>query len=191
MTDRGLFQRILDRTLMLFLSRGFHRVNTDDIAEAVGISKRTLYRYYASKEKLIAAVMEHFKNQMRSKIDSILSRSELPPMEKFELIISHVAQILSRISRELMLDLERERPDIFQEMMAFRANNIRSLTGILRDAQKEGTIDSSVDVDLAIDMLLASINGLLNPTYLMAHNISFDQGLARIHAIFLKGIEPR
>ncbi|MCE9598549.1 MAG: TetR/AcrR family transcriptional regulator [Spirochaetia bacterium] len=186
-----MLDRILDRTLLLFLSKGIHRVNTDDIAESVGISKRTLYRYYASKEKLITAVMNHFKIKMRGRIDEVQAREDIPSLEKFQLIISHVAQMLSTISRELMIDLERERSDIFQDLMAFRAANIKSLTGILREAQREGTIDSKIDVDFAIDMLLASINGLLNPEYLMAHNTSFDQGLSKIHTIFLNGIQAR
>ncbi|MBL8018867.1 MAG: TetR/AcrR family transcriptional regulator [Leptospirales bacterium] len=186
-----MLRRILDRTLILFLSRGFHRVNTDEIAQSVGISKRTLYRYYSSKEKLISAVIDHFKAKMRGRIDEVLARTDLVAMERFQMVITHVAEMISRISPDLMLDLERERPDIFQDMMTFRASNIRSLAGVLREAQKQGAIDPRVDVDFAIDMLLASINGLLNPKYLMAHSISFDQGLAKIHAIFLQGIETR
>lgn len=186
-----MLRRILDRTLILFLSRGFHRVNTDEIAQSVGISKRTLYRYYSSKEKLISAVIDHFKTKMRGRIDEVLTKTDLEPMERFQLVIEQVAEMISRISPDLMLDLERERPDIFQDMMAFRASNIRSLAGVLREAQKQGALDPKVDIDFAIDMLLASINGLLNPEYLMAHSISFDQGLAKIHAIFLQGIETR
>lgn len=48
---------ILERTLILFLNAGFSKTNTDEISEFAGVSKRTLYKYFITKEKLIDAVI--------------------------------------------------------------------------------------------------------------------------------------
>lgn len=43
----------------LFHRHGFNRVNMDEIAAAAGVTKRTLYYHFRSKDDLIAAALEH------------------------------------------------------------------------------------------------------------------------------------
>ena len=51
-------QRILDAAFALFYRHGFARVGVDAIAAAAGITKRTLYDHFRSKDELLAAVLE-------------------------------------------------------------------------------------------------------------------------------------
>lgn len=43
---------IADVAIELFVARGFDEVSVDDVASAAGISRRTLFRYYASKNAI-------------------------------------------------------------------------------------------------------------------------------------------
>ncbi|MEV0671127.1 mycofactocin system transcriptional regulator [Mycobacterium sp. NPDC050441] len=43
---------ITDVALALFATRGFDEVSVDDVAKAAGIARRTLFRYYASKNAI-------------------------------------------------------------------------------------------------------------------------------------------
>ncbi len=47
----------------VFLERGFAGTSTDAIASEAGVSKQTLYVYYASKEELLADVLQHLIQQ--------------------------------------------------------------------------------------------------------------------------------
>jgi AcrR family transcriptional regulator len=49
---------ILDAAYGLFYKKGFTRVSIDEIAEAAGITKRTLYYHFDSKDSLLASVLE-------------------------------------------------------------------------------------------------------------------------------------
>jgi AcrR family transcriptional regulator len=51
-------RRILDAAYALFYKKGFTRVSVDDIAERAGLTKRTLYYHFPSKDDLLAAVFE-------------------------------------------------------------------------------------------------------------------------------------
>jgi AcrR family transcriptional regulator len=51
--------RILGAGYRLLYKEGFARVSMDAIAEAAGVTKRTLYYHYDSKDTLTAAVLEH------------------------------------------------------------------------------------------------------------------------------------
>ena len=50
-------ERILQTADRLFYRQGIRAVGVDTIADEIGISKRTLYNYYPSKDALIAAYM--------------------------------------------------------------------------------------------------------------------------------------
>ena len=51
-------KRILEAAYGLFYAKGFVRVGVDEVAAASGFTKRTLYSHFASKDALLAAVLE-------------------------------------------------------------------------------------------------------------------------------------
>ena len=51
-------RRILDAAYQLFYQRGFSRVGVDEVAELAGVTKRTLYYHFESKDDLLAAVLQ-------------------------------------------------------------------------------------------------------------------------------------
>ena len=51
-------QRIVAGAYRLFYREGFQRTGVDAVAEAAGVTKRTLYNHFSSKDELIAAVLE-------------------------------------------------------------------------------------------------------------------------------------
>lgn len=54
---------ILDAGFRLFFKKGFARVSMDDIASAAGVTKRTLYYHYTSKDALVGAVLDQQNEQ--------------------------------------------------------------------------------------------------------------------------------
>ena len=79
----ALKERIMEAAMMLFRERGIKAVKMDDIAQHLGISKRTLYEIYEDKEKLLYycivtydrrrhAYMENYVNEGHNVIDVIV-----------------------------------------------------------------------------------------------------------------------
>jgi AcrR family transcriptional regulator len=52
-TRRAVRAELTDVAMDLFLARGFEATTVDEIAAAAGISRRSLFRYFASKEAII------------------------------------------------------------------------------------------------------------------------------------------
>jgi AcrR family transcriptional regulator len=53
-------QRIIDAAYESFWRSGFIRTSVDSIAKRAGLTKRTLYSYFRSKDDLLAAVLLHY-----------------------------------------------------------------------------------------------------------------------------------
>lgn len=51
-------ERITEATLQLFAEKGYKNVRMDDLAEYLGISKKTLYNHFESKESLLTAALQ-------------------------------------------------------------------------------------------------------------------------------------
>ena len=51
-------RRIIDAAYELFYKDGFARAGVDAIAERAGVTKRTLYQHFDSKDALVAAVLD-------------------------------------------------------------------------------------------------------------------------------------
>ena len=57
-------ERILGESEMLFFRYGVRRVTMDDVAKALGMSKKTLYQYYSDKDELVAeATRAHLERE--------------------------------------------------------------------------------------------------------------------------------
>jgi AcrR family transcriptional regulator len=54
----GTARRILDAAYGLFYGKGYARVGVDEVAAAAGVTKRTLYYHFESKDALLGAVMD-------------------------------------------------------------------------------------------------------------------------------------
>lgn len=60
-------EHLIKIALDLFSEHGFHATGIDTVMEKAGMSKRTLYTYFRSKEELILAVLRHKDDLLRRK----------------------------------------------------------------------------------------------------------------------------
>ena len=81
---RAKREQILESAQRLFVQNGFAGTSTDAIAAESGVSKRTLYAYYPTKEKFFADVLRHLtiENPQTTVLDSM---NEMSPQSHEEL----------------------------------------------------------------------------------------------------------
>src|SRR6059036_3354584 len=64
-------QRIVEAARVHFFSHGFRSVTMDDLAEELGISKKTLYAHFSGKIQLLEAVLEDKFAGVEAKLNEI------------------------------------------------------------------------------------------------------------------------
>lgn len=60
---------ILDRSLELFAARGYDSVGVQEIVEAAGVTKPTLYHYFGSKQGLLDALLSHYYDEFNHRLE--------------------------------------------------------------------------------------------------------------------------
>lgn len=69
----------------MFLSYGFKSVTMDDIAEKIGVSKKTIYANFATKGKLVHATSVHLFERINKGINEIREKQLDPVLENYEI----------------------------------------------------------------------------------------------------------
>jgi AcrR family transcriptional regulator len=75
-------RRVLDAASALFYERGIHAVGVDTIAEAAGVTKKTLYDRFGSKEALVVAYLQHRDARWRDDVEAHLAAVPEPGVER-------------------------------------------------------------------------------------------------------------
>lgn len=77
--------KIIDKASEMFLSLGFKSVTMDDIANELGISKKTIYFHFPNKSKLVEGTAMHVFNKISHGIDCICAIKKNPIEEIFDI----------------------------------------------------------------------------------------------------------
>jgi AcrR family transcriptional regulator len=84
-------RRIVDAAYELFYRGGFARAGVDDVAEAAGVTKRTLYYHFESKDALLAAMLEAQHELMLATIQRWAGGGGGDPASMVDTIFSRLA----------------------------------------------------------------------------------------------------
>jgi len=108
-------EKIIHKASDLFLSYGFKSVTMDDLANALGISKKTIYQNFDNKTKLVEATSLYIFNKVAHGIDCICERGHNPIEEFYDIklfIMEHLKDEKSSPQYQLM----KYYPKIFKSL---------------------------------------------------------------------------
>ncbi len=115
------YQKIIDRTITLFLEKGFHSTSMDNIADAAGIKKPSLYYHFSNKETLVLAVIASIHNYFEQKIfihDSVKAADKLRGPDYLpNLIHEHLRKApQTRLLTQLAIEIREEHPTLLEKI---------------------------------------------------------------------------
>ena len=91
-TEKPTRDRIIEAASKLFYSEGIGQVSVDAVAEKAGVTKRTLYYHFLSKDDLIAATLEGRDQPNLALMARWFREAEGDLASKVEAIFTHLAQ---------------------------------------------------------------------------------------------------
>lgn len=181
--------RILDAARKAFVSHGFAGTTMDDLARELGMSKKTLYRSFASKEAIVDALVTLKIKAITDGIDRIMADPAAGFSARAQRVMNHVMTELSGVSPVFLRDLQRFLPHIFRRIENFRRVVVPELWGrLLREGRDEGLVRDDVDPTFAAELMLHAIQGLLNAESLDRLHLTPTQAFAKTTSLLLGGL---
>ncbi len=181
-------QRILEAVRDRILAEGFSRLSVDEIAAMFGMSKKTFYKFFPTKEDLINQVADRIMAEGRTHLGEIIG-SDKDFISKINELMSFVMLQSTRISRALQIDVERFAPDLWKRIEEFRKHRITDVfSHLVEQGIKEGYVRSDVNKRIFLLVVLGSIRTVMNPTVLAQESFSPREAVDNILTLFFTGI---
>ena len=188
--DDLISERLLMTAMQEFMQYGFSRISMDDLAIRMGMSKKTLYKYYPSKEELVKAVLELRKQRVGELMSFIETKVPKHAFgEKIVQVSQKVAEFLSEIQPHVMFDLKKSFPLIFDDFDTFRkASIVKGFTIALNEGRASGVFRYDITIELAVHMNLTLISTMMNPEYLSSQQYTPLQVFTMILRCTMEGL---
>ncbi|KEX92173.1 TetR family transcriptional regulator [Pseudomonas putida] len=142
LTDRKR-EAIIQAAIVEFRANGFDITSMDKIAATAGVSKRTVYNHFPSKEELFAEILNQLWVRVTAE-QEVPYRPDLPLREQMHHLLTAKLQMLSD---ENLLDLARvaiaatiHSPERAQSMVTRMGEREENLTLWIRAAQADGRL---------------------------------------------------
>ncbi|ACY48660.1 transcriptional regulator, TetR family [Rhodothermus marinus DSM 4252] len=188
-TPAAVRARILETARRRFFREGYARVTMDELARALGMSKKTLYQHFPTKAALAAAVMETFRSQVAEGLGRIFSDHTLSLPERLARAFAEAARHLRQIEKPFLEDLARFLPDVWAETERFRSETIARLLGnALREGQAAGFIRTDVPVEIMLRSFQAVAERLVTPSALMELPYTLPEMIRLVIRLLFEGV---
>src|SRR5438067_13850626 len=181
-------QRIVEAARAHFFRHGFRSVTMDDLAEELGISKKTLYAHFPGKIDLLEAVLANKFASVETTLKEVTRAHPRDFPATLRELLAGTQRELDEIKPPFVRDMRQKAPQVFRVVEQRRAMLIQHYFGkLFVEGQRAGMVRKDVPVKLIIEILLAMVQSIMNPPKMEELEMTPKEGFAGILKIVLEG----
>ena len=180
-------ERIILHAEDRFLSAGFNKVTLDELSSELGISKKTMYKFFPSKDFLVRTIVKALMKKAEKNVTAIII-SEKPVLQKLAEVMIFIGKTAGRFSKAFQTDIQRFAPTLWKEVEKFRKEMILSrVATLISDATKQGKFRDDINGDIVLMMFLNSVQSIVNPEVLSQNSFSPKEAMYTIFHVIFEG----
>ena len=181
-------KKILDCAIADFLVYGFKNVTMDDLAQKMGISKKTIYGCYATKQDLVADAAHTVFEKVSTTIQKIHSE-EIDPIKSLFDIKKEVTKYYIDVQNSPQYQLQKYYPEIWasiksKELSKFGKLMIQSL----KKGVKMGLFRPDIDCEFIALLYFNGIRGIRDHELFPAQKYKFEDLIIQYFSYHLRAI---
>ncbi|GLU43365.1 TetR/AcrR family transcriptional regulator [Allomuricauda sp. NBRC 101325] len=149
---------ILAYAIENFTKFGSKRFSMDDLAKHLGISKKTLYKYFSSKEELVQESLTYYFGKTLSNIDQYMleNPNNGQPLNTVIYIYKQGLIIFQELNPSFLHGLNKYYPNAYEFYSKIKSNIVWDIVNpLLKKAKELGQIRKNVNIDLVCSLFLA------------------------------------
>jgi len=177
---------IIKRFHELSIEYGFKKVTVDMIAQKCGISKKTIYKYFNSKDEIIEAFAEYFINNINYEFDKITD-DNITAKEKMTRFFDLTFQIVTKIPKTVADDANKYYPEIVEKINYIRDKYTRLSIETIKEGIKTGAF-KDVDPAFMEGFYMGAASMVFNPEFQAKNNLSYETASKQFIDVLFSGI---
>ena len=187
--EKEVRERIISQAEQLFVQFGYSKVTMDEIAANIGMSKKTVYKFFPGKEALIKEMITTLKCSVDDHINLIWNNESMNFMDKLKSVMDFIGKQTTKLHGPLLEDLHKNIPEVWKEIHDFRkANAVKKFTAFINEGVEKGVFREDIDRQLIVLFYLHAMQGMINPETLSQLPYSANQVFDAIIRIIFEGI---
>ncbi len=141
----------------LFLRRGIKNVTMDDISRELGISKKTLYKYYSNKEDVIEKVIDYLMEQIALKSEQFAAEGG-NAIDVLLKVSRMAVEVAFRSNNVILYELKRYYPRQFLKFSESKKNRIMKLMiQNMEQGVREGLYRKGINIPVLAELHFSKI----------------------------------
>ncbi|MDR0866051.1 MAG: TetR/AcrR family transcriptional regulator [Candidatus Symbiothrix sp.] len=182
-----LKDRILQEAGMLFFNNGIKSVTMSDIAESLGISKRTLYEVFRDKDDLLESCVNAHLNRADCEMDAMTHSSE-DVIDTLMRIYAHHLREVRDVQKSVLRDLRKYYPQIYKKIEIRQTEGHAVFKPLFKKGAEEGLIREDINFEILFWLVKAQFKALMDDEFIPTDKYSTDQFIRAIILTFIRGI---
>lgn len=179
---------IIERAAQMFVSQGIKSVRMDDIAQSLGVSKRTLYELFGDKEELLYLCLSWYLNVQHEEIVKVCAKAD----NNLEAVLIGFFEMTqySETNNRIMTNLRKFYPTVFDRIHSCSGDGgtLRLKTSIQK-CVNDGYLDGNFNIDLAITLLYYTAVGVIvRKDIVFPEGVSVREAFVQVVICFFRGI---
>jgi AcrR family transcriptional regulator len=185
--DDELKSRILDHLANEFANHGFRNFALDKIASELHISKKTIYKYFRTKEELIRIVLiKQLTVAYREVVTIIQAQSNI--VEKFIDLSKMVEEYFTVFNEESVKRLKYHFPQLANYIEQFRFNRIVPLISLLLKLGRKQKLILEMPDEIILKVFSSSLGVIAEERSKPTSKFSYHQIFRQAFNLLLNGI---
>ncbi|MCB0834244.1 MAG: TetR/AcrR family transcriptional regulator [Bacteroidetes bacterium] len=187
--DFEVKMRIMGAAAERFTRFGFSKVTMDELAESLGMSKKTLYQHFTNKQDILSAMVDSAMQKCDVHVGALLKDGQMDFVDKLTKMFSFLATQYASMNPEFIDDMRKHAPEIWKKIDEYRHVRIREqFTELVREGIEKGMFRSDVDQHLVLLVYLTAVEHLINPTALAEIPYTASQVFDAITKVLFEGM---
>lgn len=155
--------QIIDAAMTCFARRGFHQTTMQDISQAAGISVGLIYRYFQSKEEMIATMASEHMRELQRKLDHAKSIANL--FEALEHVVwCDQQEVEADIEASFVVDLFAEssrNPGVRELVSQVQIAVLAGVTELIAASPQAPHLAAGMQPQHAAELIFHTLHGLM------------------------------
>jgi AcrR family transcriptional regulator len=181
--------RIIAIARQHFFAHGFRGVTMDDLAGELGMSKKTLYASFGTKNDLLRAVLMDKFRTVEFDLQRIAASLSDDMLDSLHQMLACLQRHTEEIQPAFVRDIRREAPQMFDLVQTRRRQVIQKYFGLmLEECRKAGIVRKDVSTRLIIEILLGATEAIMNPARMAELGLTPRTGYSTIINVVFEGV---
>jgi AcrR family transcriptional regulator len=180
--------RIVGGAGQLFFQYGIRNVSMDDIAKEIGMSKKTIYQYFADKDELVYAFMQMSMMEQMKEMRETAEKSE-NVIEELHLAMVKTREMFSKVNPIILFELRKYHPKAWELFNQCKEGEMQAhIIKTMQKGIKEGFFRANIDVEILARMRLELIQIIFDTRVFPPTQFNFLEVNLQLFEHFIYGI---